>query len=66
MGATHTAARLTEVGSVCCAAVALAFNAQLVDQVPMCEYDEKVDVLVTSEGAHGCTERGQQVLQSSL
>eukprot|EP00208_Stichococcus_sp_RCC1054_P006646 CAMPEP_0206137728 /NCGR_PEP_ID=MMETSP1473-20131121/2799_1 /ASSEMBLY_ACC=CAM_ASM_001109 /TAXON_ID=1461547 /ORGANISM="Stichococcus sp, Strain RCC1054" /LENGTH=221 /DNA_ID=CAMNT_0053530943 /DNA_START=120 /DNA_END=785 /DNA_ORIENTATION=- len=38
--------------------VALAFQAQLVDSVPMSDHDQKVDVLVTSEDVYRLTDRG--------
>ncbi len=42
------------------AAVALAFRAQMVDSIPMTEHDERVDVLVTADGVHRVSERGQE------
>ena len=35
---------------VVCSAVALAFHAQMVEEVPMAENDRGVDVIVTADG----------------
>lgn len=39
--------------------VALAFKAQIVDSVPMMDHDRRIDVLVTADGVHQISERGQ-------
>lgn len=46
--------------------VALAFQAQIVDDVPMDEHDEVVDVLVTEDGVHACSEKGKKGLQMEI
>eukprot|EP00798_Chlamydomonas_sp_ICE-L_P031179 gene31179-6323_t len=44
--------------------VALAFNAQVVPEIPTEEYDEAIDVLVTSTDMVACTERGQDFVKA--
>ncbi len=34
--------------------VALAFHVQLVDEVPVADNDQCVDILVTADGVHEC------------
>mmetsp|Transcript_6188 Transcript_6188/g.10653 ORF Transcript_6188/g.10653 Transcript_6188/m.10653 type:complete len:136 (+) Transcript_6188:387-794(+) len=46
--------------------VALAFSAQLVEHVPLSAHDEQVDLLVTAEQVHACTERGRQAMNTVL
>ncbi|BDA48163.1 5-formyltetrahydrofolate cyclo-ligase [Coccomyxa sp. Obi] len=41
--------------------VALAYRAQLVEAVPMCDYDRPVDIIVTADSLLPCSPRGQQV-----
>lgn len=41
--------------------VALAFKAQVVESVPCDEHDQAVDLLITPEGASGCSERGRDL-----
>ena len=45
--------------SFCCCAVALAFEAQILEDVPMSEHDQPIDVLVTAGGLHRISQRGQ-------
>ena len=46
-------------------AVALAFEAQMVDEVPMNPNDRAVDIVVTGQHLYHCSSRGQQLLNSS-
>lgn len=41
--------------------LALAFDAQMIDQVPVADNDEDVDLIVTAHEVLRCTERGRQV-----
>jgi len=49
---------------IVCFAVALAFRAQMVDEVPMAENDRGVDIIVTADGAHAVSARGTAAINS--
>lgn len=44
------------------AAVALAFEAQLVDSVPIAPHDIDVDILATAKGFLACSTSGEEAL----
>ena len=43
-------------------AVALAFEAQMVDTVPTAAHDIDVDILITANNVFGCSSRGHSAL----
>ena len=45
--------------------MALAFQAQMVDEVPMAENDRGVDIIVTTDGAHAVSARGNAAVNSA-
>ncbi len=42
-------------------AVALAYRAQMVEAVPMCDYDRPVDIIVTADSMLSCSPCGRRV-----
>ena len=51
------------IRSVVCCAVALAFQAQMVEEVPIAENDRGVDVIVTADGPSAVSAAGAAALQ---
>ena len=45
-----------------CSAVALAFQSQMVEQVPMAENDRAVDIIVMQDGAIAVSARGANAM----
>ena len=46
-------------------AVALAFQAQLVESVPTAPHDIDIDILVTATETEACSARGEQAIAAS-
>ena len=42
-------------------AVALAYRAQMVEAVPMCDYDRPVDIIVTADNMLTCSPHHRQL-----
>ena len=53
---------LPAINRVACFAVALAFRAQMVEQVPMADNDRGVDVIVIQDGAIAVSARGANAM----
>lgn len=60
MARTLVAKQIAE-GDVGAVAVALAYRAQMVESVPMCDYDRPVDIIVTADSILSCSDHGKQV-----
>lgn len=45
--------------------IALAFNEQVIDDVPMDAHDQPVDIIVTADEVYGCTKQGRDVLRKN-
>lgn len=52
------------IEGVLCYAVALAFQAQMVEEVPMAENDRGVDIIITADGAIAASAAGTATLSS--
>lgn len=58
--------RLRSMMDVVCCAVALAFRAQMVDEVPVAENDRGVDVIVTADGPIAVSAAGAAALGADI
>ena len=54
----------SDFNQVCMRAVALAFEPQMVDSVPVEPHDRNVDIIVTARGVLRCSPKAQQGLGS--
>ncbi len=59
-----TRPKLCCISGVVCCAVALAFRAQMVEEVPMAENDRGVDVIVTADGLTAVSAAGVTAVET--